>query len=289
MSYARIWMLLGVGMSALLMIITGATVMAHAAPVAASAPAGARTIGGGDPVVVTNWAGYGVQGVGTTHSIPAMFGSWTGFTPVGTAFICPTVAYASEAIGVGLNTGGFGGRIDGVGTLVICVFGTPSYYAWVEKGSASSLVIPLPITVGPNDVFQASVTTTNWVLTDVTTAQTTSGTWTIPLPATTREAECIVGRGTSVLGLPAIFKPLPTSSPTTLSSPVYFGDAYTGTGTQGCWYLDPGNGAYYGLGAPAAGWAVDQFHLNNPPPAGSRIVPSAPATGVLAGDSFSVP
>lgn len=278
----------GVGLIAGLMIVSAMMAAAGAGAVSPSHASLANVMArSGDPIVKTNWAGYGVVGVGTTHPITAMLGSWIEPSAVGTP-LCPTTGVSAEAIGAGLNTGAYGGVIDGVGTLIVCVLGTPLQYAWVSEGSVASVVLPITgFAVHSGDVFQANVTLTYWVLSDVTTGQVTSGTWTTPVASSNREAECVVGRASSMLGLTVAA--LPTSSPTTLVSPVYFGTLYTGASNLGCWYYDIANGAYYGLGAPAPGWHSNTFELKNPPPAAALIVPGAPLTGVLAGDSFNVP
>ena len=225
----------------------------------------------GDPVVLTNWGGYGVEGAGVSYQIPAMEGSWMQPT-----VSCPTT-FASEAIGAGLNAppGAFGGKIDGVGTAVLCVFGQPVYLAWAEKGAVG---IPLTgVTVHPGDVFQANVTTSFWRLTDVTTGASAGGTWTLS-PAT-REAVCVVMRTNTGLGWPSLFSPLPPSNT------VIFGSLFTSQ--PGCWFFDPSAGSFAGIGSPQAGYVQYTFDLNNPP--GPAIVPFVLINGMLPLDSFMVP
>lgn len=238
-----------------------------------AAPAGSGSLlktASSDPVAVTNWAGYGVRGVGAVHTIPAMFGSWT--QP---SITCPST-FASEAIGVGLKAppGGFGGKIDGVGTAVLCWYGTPLYMAWEEKQSTA--VVLSGIIVSPGDLFQANVSTSFWEITDVTAGTTASGSWT--LPPTTNEAMCVVMRTHQGLGWPALVNGLP------LSNTVLFGSAFTGQ--TGCWFYDPGPGINVGVGTPTPGYVLFKFEMPNPP--GPLIVPGGFVSGFLASDSFTV-
>lgn len=242
--------------------------------------------------IKTNWVGLGVESPSAADPITAINGSWNGFSESSSAdtITCPTAGEYSEAIGAGLNTkaGTFGGKIDGVGTVVSCDAGSLTYYAWFEEGGAPQMIQSFPI--GPDhlyDTIQVGVTLSGWNIWDVTTGQIAVGAWTTPLASTNRQAECIVGRGggamaKSLLGpslLSKQYKPLlPGSSSETLTQQVYFGTAYTASrgATTGCWVYSPvhpntKDPGWFGIGSVPAGWAPDFFQLKNPPPAGALI------------------
>jgi hypothetical protein len=287
----------GLGLSALLVIVVGVTVSVQAVSLLpTSKPLGGQVPPPADQVFNTKWAGYGVKG-SNIHTIDFMSGSWAGF---GDSFSCPKAGagfpFSSEVIGVGLNTGGVGGRIDGGGTAVICVWGQPVYSAWVDEGTANTLQF-LPqatITVHNNDTFWFNMTDGpggGWFMVDNTTGQAAAGSWTNLLPATTHEAECIVGRGPALLGLPAAFNTIPTSGPHALTADVQFGEYYTkpffGFYT-GCTFGNIAADIVVGIGHAYPGYALDKFDLGGV----NGIVPEPPVASppaLLPGDSWVVP
>jgi hypothetical protein len=233
-----------------------------------------------DPLVNGPWSGYGVRSTVAAQPITLMAGTW-----IQPGINCPTVGYASEVIAVGLDH--YGSRIDGVGTLVVCVLGSPVYFAWVDQAPAVATILPLAVHVG--DRFQANISTTTYTLTDLTTVTSVSAPWTgsLSIALGRNSAECIVTRGPTLGLLAPIFNPLPTSSPTNLTDRVLFGSLYTSA--LGCAYMDFATGGFNGLGTLPAPYVGYTFHLNNPPPAGSVIAPLPLTTGSLPLDSFIVP
>jgi hypothetical protein len=291
MRILNLWKPMVVGVVVLSMLVPA--IAASATPIAlrpggagASAP---MTPGFKDPTVGTNWAGYGVHA--PVHNLFYIQGSW-----VQPTVSCPTTNFDSEAIGVGLNAFPVGGKIDGVGTIVICVFGTPDEFTWFDEPQTGSPVpaVLTPTPYAPGNIFQGNVSCSGgvcqYLLVDLTTHVSITTTWSYT-SLSFNWAECVVMRGTS-LGLPAVFHAIPTTpgNPTQLTGPVLYGSHYTGVG--GCWIADAA-GSLIGLAPPPAfppGYATYMFEMNNPPPAGTRIDPSALAIGITGLlDSFTVP
>jgi len=231
-----------------------------------------------DPIVGGPWSGYGVRTTSAAVPIDVMDGTW-----IQPGINCPAV-YASEVIGAGLDH--YGARIDGVGTLTLCVLGTPVYFAWVDQAPAAATLLPLA--VSPGDRFTASVTTSGYTFTDITTATSLSGVWTgtLSTAVTHNSAECIVTRGPTLGLAPSLFNPLPTSSPTTLQDRVLFGSLYTSV--PGCDYGNSASGAIYGIGTVPPPYVGYTFKLSNPPPAGSFIQPLPLSSGLMPLDSFVI-
>ncbi len=240
-----------------------------------------------DPTVVGKWVGYGLHGRAGTISYVA--GTW-----IQPASDCPAAGIWSEAIGAGLNAFPAGGRIDGAGTLLVCIYGVADLFTWYDESQTGHSVAAVltPGTFSPGDVFGVNVTCfgtqCNYNLFDGTTGQSIITTWTfskLPLD----QGECVVMRGTS-LGLPSVFAPIPTiPNPSRLNGSVFFGSHFTGD--AGCWTTGPG-GPLIGLGGEPslpAGYSALTFELSNPPPAGTKIAPQAPVAGIHGQlDSFAI-
>jgi len=294
------WLVLGVvGLAVLLMVAPSVPYGIARALGAAVTPA---TVSG-DPLINTNWAGYGVRPSTINTPILDILGSW-----VVPNVTCPNVtpaanvyALASEAIGAGLDhwAGGGGLRMDGAGVLIVCVQGRALYFAWDEEAPLPAVVIGGFIP-HPGDVFQANVTLSGWSLRDLTTPQAAAGIWTTPLSAKLahNSAECVVARGTSLGVLPSVFLPVPASVPTKLTNPVEFGSLFATPSpaigpAAGCWYsaaLATGApGPWVGIGtAPTPPVIGYTFQMLNPN-AANLIVPGPLMSGLLPNDSFIVP
>jgi len=263
--------------AAILLFVTGLTVSGVGG--ALGAPVSSHRAGS-DPVVGGPWSGYGVRTTAASSPIQAMVGSW-----IEPGVPCPTVGYASEVIETGLDH--YGKRIDGVGSLILCVLGTPVYFTFVDQAPGVATILPLAVHVG--DIMAANVSTTYYSLYDVTTATGVSGSWSPVLSLTLahNSAECVVARGPSLGIVPSLFNHLPTASPTTLSARVIFGSLYTGS--PGCAYQDFATGSFNGIGTFPAPYMGYTFKLSNPPPAGTFITPGPLGSGFLPLDSFVVP
>jgi Peptidase A4 family len=268
-------------------IVIGATAVMILAPLGA-----ANHIGGliaprplaSDPIVNGPWSGYGVKSTVAAQLITSMLGSW-----IQPGISCPPPpGIASVAIGAGLDH--FGQRLDGVGTLAVCVLGVPSYFAWMDQAPGVAVILG-GFAIKPGDTFYANVTTGGWGLADVTTAGIASGSWTAVLPTTIAKnsAECVVMRGTSLGLLPAVFHPLPTlpGNPAMLANPVLFGSQYTSY--PGCTYEDPVTSTFNGFGTVPPPYVGYTFQLANSPPAGTFIAPTPLTSGTIPLDSFTVP
>ena len=147
----------------------GALVVAVAAALAVTSPAGAARTAPGlfhDASTSSNWAGYAVTGADFTD----VKGTW-----VQPAATCAGSGSSYSAFWVGL--GGFAGGPGGLeqtGTESDCQDGQPVYSAWYELLPDSS--IGVPISISPGDTISAEVNvagpTVTLTITDVTNGQT---------------------------------------------------------------------------------------------------------------------
>ncbi len=261
------------------------------------------------PSGIRGWVGYGISAPVGAAGITDVVGSW--MEPNVTNFTCPapnatnkSTWFASEAFGVGIDRIpqlGMGWRMYGVGTVGLCIFGVPQYYAWYEFPPALAVLLPAAtITVSPGDVFFANVSCSAgscaYFITDRTTGQgfTTGGS--APL-ATLTNAECVMMRGTN-LGLPApwflhLAGPIsPGAAAHAFPPQVLFGEFYTAPlGGGGCYAIVLGVPfTYFGSVLPP-GFSNRQYLLYDPPPISPPFGPGWIVPSPLVGpnlDSFSI-
>lgn len=256
-----------------------------------------------DPVLYSSWSGYGVFTKSPNSPIVDVLGSWVVpnvTCPQPNASAAYPYALASEAIGVGLDHYGSPAnlKMDGVGVVIACALGNAVYRAFVQQAPLAAVLLPFP--VKPGDVFEANVTLSKWVITDLTTPGGAAGLWStsVSVAVVHNSAECVVSRTPALGVLPAVFKPVPATVPTALTNPVEFGSLYATPSpavgpADGCWYSSPAvtgaPGPWMGIGnAPSPPFLGITFEMLNPNVA-NVIAPGPLSTGILLDDSFVVP
>jgi hypothetical protein len=170
-------------------LLASSMVVAAGAPTHAPAAAPAP---GADPLFPSqNWGGY--ADTVTPHSVINVTMEWIEPTPVCTAAHPVTVA----SIWTGLD--GFPSTdptVEGIGSFVICFYGTPLYHAFYELYPAAPVAVPLAISGGDALVATVSVVGNNLSLYihDLTTLSTFSTVVPLSSAWSLASAECVVQR-----------------------------------------------------------------------------------------------